>query len=191
MKRELITIAGSLGAGKSSTAKKVAQALGFRHFSSGDLFRKIAAERGESVEATNLSAEVQKDIDFKVDNLLKKMGRTEEKLVIDSRMAWHWMPDSFKVFLALDTDSAAERIFNDVQSKRRLSEDASTLSDVRTSIERRFASEQKRYLALYGVDPTDPNNFDLVINTKENSLDAVVDTVLKAYAVWRESKAHI
>ena len=191
MKRELITIAGSLGAGKSSTAKKVAQALGFRHFSSGDLFRKIAAERGESVEATNLSAEVQKDIDFKVDNLLKKMGRTEEKLVIDSRMAWHWMPDSFKVFLALDTDSAAERIFNDVQSKRRISEDASTLSDVRTSIERRFASEQKRYLALYGVDPTDPNNFDLVINTKENSLDAVVDTVLKAYAVWRESKAHI
>ena len=191
MKRELITIAGSLGAGKSSTAKKVAQALGFRHFSSGDLFRKIAAERGESVEATNLSAEVQKDIDFKVDNLLKKMGRTEEKLVIDSRMAWHWMPDSFKVFLALDTDSAAERIFNDVQSKRRISEDASTLSDVRTSIERRFASEQKRYLALYGVDPTDPNNFELVINTKENSLDAVVDTVLKAYAVWRESKAHI
>jgi len=191
MKRELITIAGSLGAGKSSTAKKVAQALGFRHFSSGDLFRKIAAERGESVEATNLSAEVQKDIDFKVDNLLKKMGRTEEKLVIDSRMAWHWMPDSFKVFLALDTDSAAERIFNDVQSKRRISEDASTLSDVRTSIERRFASEQKRYLGLYGVDPTDPNNFDLVINTKENSLDAVVDTVLKAYAVWRESKAHI
>ena len=191
MKRELITIAGSLGAGKSSTAKKVAQELGYRHFSSGDLFRKIAAERGESVEATNLSAEVQKDIDFKVDNLLKEMGRTEEKLVIDSRMAWHWMPDSFKVFLALDTDSAAERIFNDVQSKRRLSEDASTLSDVRTSIERRFASEQKRYLALYGVDPTDPNNFDLVINTKENSLDAVVDTVLKAYAVWRESKAHI
>jgi len=191
MKRELITIAGSLGAGKSSTAKKVAQELGYRHFSSGDLFRKIAAERGESVEATNLSAEVQKDIDFKVDNLLKEMGRTEEKLVIDSRMAWHWMPDSFKVFLTLDTDSAAERIFNDVQSKRRLSEDASTLSDVRTSIERRFASEQKRYLALYGVDPTDPNNFDLVINTKENSLDAVVDTVLKAYAVWRESKAHI
>ena len=191
MKRELITIAGSLGAGKSSTAKKVAQELGYRHFSSGDLFRKIAAERGESVEATNLSAEVQKDIDFKVDNLLKEMGRREEKLVIDSRMAWHWMPDSFKVFLTLDTDSAAERIFNDVQSKRRLSEDASTLSDVRTSIERRFASEQKRYLALYGVDPTDPNNFDLVINTKENSLDAVVDTVLKAYAVWRESKAHI
>ena len=191
MKRELITIAGSLGSGKSSTAKAVAKALGYRHFSSGDLFRTIAAERGESVEATNLSAEEQKDIDYKVDHLLQEMGRTEEKLVVDSRMAWHWMPDSFKVFLALDPESAAERIFNDVQEKRRLSEDASSLEDVRASIERRFASEQKRYFALYGVDPTDPKNFDLVVNTKENDLDTVITIVLQGYDEWRKMGADI
>src|SRR3989344_3209899 len=175
MKPELITIAGSLGAGKSSTAKAVALALGYRHFSSGDLFRKIAAERGESVEATNLSAEVQKDIDYKVDKLLQEMGRTEQKLVVDSRMAWHWMPESFKVFLALDTDSAAERIFSDVQKKNRVSEDAASLEDVRASIKRRFVSEQKRYLTLYDVDPTDAENFDLIIDTKVNGLEAVID----------------
>ena len=83
MKRDVITIAGSLGSGKSSTAKAVAAALGFRHFSSGDLFRRIAAERGESIEAMNISAEVQRDIDLKVDNLLQDMYRKEEKLTID------------------------------------------------------------------------------------------------------------
>ncbi len=187
MKRELITIAGSLGSGKSSTAKEVARILGFKHFSSGDLFRKIAAERGESVEATNLSAEEQKDIDFKVDGLLRDMGESESKLVVDSRMAWHWMPDSFKVFLSLDADSAAKRIFNDVREKRRVSEDASTLAEVRASIERRFASEQKRYMALYNVDPTDSKNFDLCIDTKDNSLENVVRVLLERYSLWRRT----
>ena len=114
MKSEIITIAGSLGSGKSSTARAVAAALGFCHFSSGDLFRRLAAERGESIEAMNISAEAQRDIDLKVDNLLQEMSRTDTKLVIDSRMAWHWMPHSFKVFLVLDPDTAAERIFDQI-----------------------------------------------------------------------------
>lgn len=187
MKKELITIAGSLGAGKSSTAKAIAKALGYQHFSSGDFFRQIAAKRGESVEATNLSAEMQKDIDHEVDDLLKQMGKEKSTLVIDSRMAWHWMPDSFKVFLDLDADSAAQRIFQDVLQKSRVSEDAKTVKDVRASIERRFASEQKRYLSLYGVNPTDRKNFDLVINTKDNDLTAVVNIVLQKYNEWLKS----
>lgn len=181
MTREIITIAGSLGSGKSSTAKAVALALSYRHFSSGDLFRKIAAQRGESVEAMNLSAETQKDIDYRVDELLRKMYQNDSKMVIDSRMAWHWMPESFKVFLDLDPDTAAHRIFDHVQKEGRVSEKAESVDDVRASIERRFTSEQKRYFSLYGVNPTDPKNFDLVISTKENDLKTVIAMVLSAY----------
>lgn len=76
MKKELITIAGSPGSGKSSTAKALAAALQYRHFSSGDLFRQLAAERGESIEAMNISAEVQRDIDLSVDKLLQDKYRT-------------------------------------------------------------------------------------------------------------------
>jgi CMP/dCMP kinase len=191
MKRDVITIAGSLGSGKSSTAKAVAAALGFRHFSSGDLFRRIAAERGESIEAMNISAEVQRDIDLKVDNLLQDMYRKEEKLTIDSRMAWHWMPGSFKVFLVLDRDTAAERIFNDLQGGGRASEDAGSVEEVRGSIDRRFASEQKRYAGLYGVNPTDPLNFDIVINTRHNDLATVTSIVLAAYRVWRAAESDV
>lgn len=185
MKKDVITIAGSLGSGKSSTAKAVASALGFRHFSSGDLFRRIAAERGESIEAMNISAEAQRGIDLKVDNLLRDMYPKEEKLTIDSRMAWHWMPGSFKVFLVLDPDTAAERIFNDLQAGGRTSEDAKSVEEVRNSIDRRFASEQKRYAGLYGVNPIDPLNFDIVINTRHNDLKTVTSIVLAAYRAWR------
>src|SRR6516164_8243705 len=134
MKKEIITVAGSPGAGKSSTAKAVASALGFRHFSSGDRFRQLAAARGESIEAMNISAEVQRDIDLEVDQLLQRMHRTEQQLVIDSRMAWRWMPQSFKVFLVLDPDTAAERIFAHLQQEGRLREAAQSVREVRESV---------------------------------------------------------
>jgi len=185
MKRQIITIAGMLGSGKSSTARAVASALGFQHFSSGDLFRQLAVERGESIEAMNISAEVQRDIDLKVDDLLQQKYRTEERLVIDSRMAWHWMPLSFKVFLVLDPRTAAERIFNHLQDEGRMSEAAASVKEVRNSIDRRFASEQKRYAALYGVNATDPLNFDIIINTKYNDLKTVTAIVAAAYHTWR------
>lgn len=181
MKKSIITISGSLGSGKSSTAKGVAAALGYRHFSSGDLFRKIAKERGLSIEAINLTAEQQTEIDYKVDELLQKMGREEDKLVIDSRLAWHWMSDSFKVFLTLDTATAAERIFMHIQEQGRVSENASSADEVKRSIESRAASERKRYYNLYQLDPTDPAHFDLVIDTKENDLKTVTAMVLDAY----------
>jgi CMP/dCMP kinase len=191
MKKKIITIAGSLGSGKSSTAKAVAAVLGFRHFSSGDLFRQIAAERGESIEAMNISAEVQRDIDLKVDYLLQHMYQTEEKLVIDSRMAWHWMPGSFKVFLVLDPDTAAQRIFNHLRAEGRTSEDARSVEEVRHSVDRRFASEQKRYAGLYGVNPTHPSNFDIAINTKHNDLETVTEILLAAYRAWQATEKNL
>jgi CMP/dCMP kinase len=187
MKRKIVTVAGSPGSGKSSTAKAVAAALGFQHFSSGDLFRQLAAERGESIEAMNISAEVQRNIDLDVDQLLQEKYRREDRLVIDSRMAWKWMPQSFKIFLVLDPDTAAARIFDNLQKEGRQSEDASSVAEVRASIERRFASEQRRYLALYGVNPTDPLNFDLVINTRHNNLETVTAIVIAAFAAWRSA----
>jgi CMP/dCMP kinase len=189
MTREIITVAGSPGSGKSSTAKAAAAALGFRHFSSGDVFRQLAAARGQSIEAMNISAEIQRDIDLQVDQRLQEMYRTEKKLVIDSRMAWRWMPQSFKVFLVLDPRTAAERIFNSLGEEGRESEQATSVEEVHASIDRRFASEQKRYRALYNVDPTDPLNFDLVINSRHNDLRTVTAIVLAAYQAWRASKA--
>ena len=188
MKKAIITIAGSLGSGKSSTAKALAQALGFKHYSSGDLFRKMATERGVSVEAINQTAEVQKDLDHRVDEWLQELYKTEEGFVVDSRMAWHWMPDSFKVFLTLDSDTAASRIFAQIQNGGRVSEHADSQDEVRASIERRLASEQKRYFDLYGVDPRDPKNFDLVIDTKDGDLASVTKLALDAYEKWRSSE---
>lgn len=183
-KKQIITIAGSLGSGKSSTGKALAAALGFKHYSSGDLFRKMAAERGVSIEAINQTAEIQKDLDHKVDEWLRELYRTEQRFVVDSRMAWHWMPESFKLFLALDQETAAMRILSHIKEESRVSEHASSVEDVRASIDRRFASEQRRYLDLYGVNPTDTLNFDMILTTKQNDLQTVTNIALVSFKAW-------
>lgn len=186
-KKKIITVAGSVGSGKSSTARKVAEVLAYEHFSSGDLFRKIARDRGLSIEALNVTAEEQQDIDYEVDRLLQKIGKEKHHLVIDSRLAYHWIPESFKVFLALDRDTAAERIFNQLQNEGRASEYALSVEEVRGNIGIRVESERKRYHALYTIDVTDTSPFDLVIDTKTNRLDEVVEQVVAAYKNWKEN----
>jgi cytidylate kinase len=55
---------------------------------------------------------------------------------------------------------------------------------VRASIDRRSASERKRYGALYRVDVADPLNFDIVVNTKQNDLATVTRIVRAAFRAW-------
>lgn len=182
IKKEIITIAGRPGSGKSSTAKAVAAALGFEHFSSGDLFRAISKENGIDVLQANLSAEANADIDRQVDGRLQEIYASQEQLVLDSRTAWHWMPGSFKVFLDLDLHTAAERILEDTDDARLASEHVQRDPDEYAALlQRRLESESRRYKALYGIDPYVMSNYDLVIDTAANNLEQVCQKVLAGY----------
>lgn len=183
-KKHIITIAGLPGSGKSSAAAGVAKELGYEHFSSGDLFRKMAAERGISIEEMNVTAEKQKEIDLSVDALLRSLGTEKQNIVIDSRTAFHWIPDSFKVFLRLDLAVAAERIFAQVSAGARLSQDAASISQTLENTVRRVESEKKRFSDLYAIDFTDIKNYDLIVDTGANDLPAVISTIVEAFHQW-------
>lgn len=180
MQKRIITICGLPGSGKSSTAFGVAQALGYKHFSSGDLFRAMAKERGISIEEINKRAELEQEIDHATDERLRQMA-DDDQLVIDSRMAWHWMPRSFKVFLKINPKLAAERTFEHMQEKGRVSQDANSAEEVYRKTVERMASEVNRYKQLYNVDYTDESNFDLVIDTAKHPLAEVINMVISKY----------
>jgi cytidylate kinase len=185
MKKEIITICGGLGSGKSSTAKKVAEVLGFQHFSSGDFFRQVGLELGLSINELNKVAETDKKIDEMTDQKLRDM-RDKEKVVIDSRTAYHWIPESFKIYLDLPQEIAKDRILNNIkENKLRMeSEQISSSEEAYKKIQERFESEQKRYWDLYKIDNTKKNNFDLIIDTNENNLEQVVDIIVSEYKKW-------
>lgn len=180
MQKRIITICGLPGSGKSSTAIGVATELGYKHFSSGDLFRAMAKVRGISVEEINKKAELEQEIDHAVDERLRQMA-DDDQLVIDSRMAFYWMPKSFKVFLKIDPHLAAERTFKHMQESGRASQSGSSVEEVYQKTLARTASEIKRYATLYQVNYTDESNFDLVVDTAQHPLDKVVQIIIREY----------
>ena len=183
-RKHIITISGKPGSGKSTTAVEVAKLLGFAHFSSGDFMRAIARKRNVTLVELNVLAETDTSIDAEVDEALQALNE-RENIVIDSRLAFHWIPDSFKVYLDLEVDIAAARIFKDMDQKRIDSgEEAGTPSEVAEMINKRLNSERKRYEKLYGINPYHTAHFDLVINTERNNPATVALKVYDTYNDW-------
>jgi len=191
-KKHIITIAGRLGSGKSSTAKMLAQALGYEHYSTGDFMRSIAEKRGLSLMELSKIAEGDPSIDKELDDKNVEIGKMEN-IIIDTRLGFHFIPNSFKVFLELDPSVAAERILEDKKvNPNRHKEDTNgfdTKELILKSIEERSKSERLRYKTLYGIeDFTDPKHFDLIINTGENHLEEVSAKIAEEYEKWLNEK---
>ena len=185
-KKQIITIAGMLGSGKSSTAKQVAAELGFTHYSAGDLMRQIGKEQGiEDIRAFNLASEGKEDFDRQVDERTKKLGEDDEKIVFDGHMSWHFVPQSFRVFLDIDPLIAAQRVLAGMDHNRRVSEHIpDSPEEYAALLEERRQSNMRRYRQLYDVNPYSPEHFDLVISTESNSLEDVVKEVIEKYRIW-------
>ena len=114
-----ITITGKLGSGKSTVAKKLVERYGFEIFSTGAILRAAAAERGMDLLELNKELNSKLDSDRSMDDLIDNTTirvaaeRKNDKLIFDSRMAWHFVPGAFKVFVTVDPRVAAERVMKD------------------------------------------------------------------------------
>lgn len=192
-KRHIITISGKPGSGKSSTADKVAEMLGYARFSSGDIVRQLLRERNMTLQEFNEQAKTEHSLDTAIDQQLRDL-RDREDIVIDSRLGFYWLPESFKVYLDLDMDVASARIYSDMQSNKKRAQGAGLMRDlgeVTWSVRKRMQEERNRYRSLYGIDPYDKAHFDLVVNTSRHSPQTVALTVFDEYRKWLKSKTWV
>jgi CMP/dCMP kinase len=190
-KKHIITISGKPGSGKSSTADKVAEMLGYSRYSSGDMVRNILAREGMTLAEYNERANSDHALDEKVDEMLRNL-RNKQDVVIDSRLGFYWIPESFKVYLDLDIQVATVRIFKDAvsnQGRTKGGEFANSLDIVAKQVKARMETEQRRFKEMYGVDPYNEEHFDLVIDTSRHSPQTVALTVFDTYRRWLKTKA--
>lgn len=191
MKRKhIITISGKPGSGKSSTADKVAELLSYTRHSSGDMVRQVLAKKHMTLEEYNARAKDEHALDEEVDEQLRAL-REKKDIVVDSRLGFYWIPESFKVYLDLDIELATARIFKDSisNSMRGAVEFKSTsLSDVAKQVRDRMMTEQDRFRKLYGVDPYDKSHFDLIIDTSRQNPQSVAIAVFDAYREWLDTE---
>ena len=109
------------------------------------------------------------------------MGEEHDDFVMDARLAWHFIPQSIKMFLDVGLEVAAARIFGD----RRGSEVENVdLVATRAAVQSRLESESSRYRDYYGIDWLDPRHFDLTVDTSSLSVSEVV-AVIEEYLARR------
>lgn len=178
-----ITITGDPGSGKSTFARTVAGLTGFRLITTGNIFRELAEAKGISLAALNELAETQAEIDRQVDDYLQSLNGGTEDIVLDSRMAWHFVKNSLKIRLTVAPDVAVARIFRDDAMLREKFKDIDEATD---EVNRRRNSEIARYKSLYGVDIGDPANFDLVIDTSTKGPKDVTTAFETAFAAYKQ-----
>ena len=183
-----ITLSGELGSGKSTVANYLISKMPFRIVSAGLLFRQLAAKHGMSAKEFNEFIENDPKYDHYVDDTMAELGRTDEKIIFDSRMAWHFVPSSFKIYLYVDVDTATERIFND---KGRVSESYSDKETARQEIIDRRKSELLRYQNFYHCNLDDYSNYDLIVDTSHATIDEVNALVFNSFQAFNEGKEYI
>lgn len=182
--KEKISLAGDLGSGKSTVADILISRLGAEYYSTGAIVRSIAEKHGMSVVELNVYMETHPEIDHEIDDGLRALGDVDKLLVIDSRMAWHFTPGTFRIYLSVDIETSAWRIMN----ANRCGEHASTIEDTIKETRARRESEKKRYMTQYGVDIKDLTNYSLIVDTTSATPTEVAERIIASFEEWKRDK---
>lgn len=177
-KYPLITISGPPASGTSTLSSQLEEKLNFELINGGDIFRQIAKDRDMSVGELNEYAKSTDKIDKELDSRLKEIiinhlsreRKPEGKgLIIESRLAaWHAEGDAtLSIYLTAPAKIRAERTSN--------------RKETASALKQREKAEQERYEKYYGIDVTDKTVYDVIINTKDNSIQDTVDEALSAF----------
>ena len=210
IKNKIITISGEPVSGKSTVVKKLKEkyeSMGYNvHvISTGHVFREVIMQgylimypdrknaNLADVQADEAFAHKRNEIDKLVDEEMRKKGieinsqeRPNDVYIIDSRLAWHNIPTSYAIRLTVDEKIAGKRAFED---ETRGPEDRyKTVEDAIQKTRERKLGEIKRYKERYGIDLSDPQNYDLIVDTAYSNTEELADIIVAGEESYRTGK---
>lgn len=182
--KHIISLAGDLASGKGTVSKIIAERLNYGIYKNGEYFRKLAKEMNMDVTSFNIYVKDHPEIDRQIENSATLYAKEHDEFIIDARLGWYAVPESYKVYLKVDTKVAAERAFNDVN--RKATESFESIEEQEHDLIRRYNLENERYFELYGVHKEDMSNYDLVVDTTMLTPEEVANKIIEDYKSWLE-----
>ena len=183
-----ISITGDLGSGKSTVAKEICQKLNFKYLSTGLIQRQLGQERGMNTLEFNKFATNNKEIDDYIDQKLRDINDQEESYILDSRLGWYFVKNSFKVYLMALDEVAASRVLVD---GKRVGEPLAI--DIKAKVDdlrERRKIESERFEMFYGIKQNIYNDFDAIVDTSSASISEVTALVLSLFEKHKDKEEY-
>lgn len=168
----LITLYGEGGEGKGTIGLILANHLGYRFVSVGGLMRAKAQQLNLTFE--ELEERMRHDhgeTDHWLDDETKRIGDEENNVVVDGRLAWHFIPQSIKIKLVCVDKVRFERL-----AKR----DKIDIETAKLFAETRQMMYRARYKAQYGIENLgQDSDFDVTFDTTNLVPEKTADLILE------------
>jgi cytidylate kinase len=172
----VITVSGLHGTGKSTHAKRLADTLGLRYLSAGTVFRRMAEERGITLEEMSKMAEDDPEFDKLIDERTKEESVKGGVVVDASLSSWMVEDADIKIHLTSPLKARIRRI-----AKR----DRLTFKEAREATLLREEIERERFKRYYEIDITDLSIYDLILNTELFNSDGTARILKKVVEEYR------
>lgn len=183
----IITLNGRPGAGKSTVAHALAKRLGYHVLDVGQLRRREAKRRNLTLAAFNAWSEKHPEAgDRAFDRALVRAARRQKRVIITSRTAFHFLPESFKVYLHVAPREGARRSLEDHHDRINEVGERPTIASILRLHRQRILSDTRRYQKLYGVNIFLRRNYDFILDTSRIPIPRMVQAVARAYRAWQE-----
>jgi cytidylate kinase len=167
----IITISGRPGSGKSTLGRLLSAKLNIPFFSMGEIRRHYAVEHGMTINDLNERAEKDPSSDHQVDEFQRRLPEKHPSFIVDSRLGYHFLPQSVKIFIKVPREIAAKRIFE----RRRESEAWASVEDGIEALKQREESDKHRYKHLYNIEhPPSMEHYDLVLDSTTTEADQLL-----------------
>lgn len=176
-----ITITGDIGSDVLAVAQLLADKLGYEVIDTEQLYRKYVEEKKRKGLSQNQLDD--KSIAEHIYAELEQLGKTKTDCIFAARLAWHFVPNSYKVYLRINPVTGAKHAYI---GERKCEE---RIDWVRAYVfnKRRKAIELKRYKTMYGIaDSFGYKQSDAIVYIGQRSAEETANCVLQAY----ENKEH-
>lgn len=174
----IITIGGNMGAGKSTVAPLLADALQYKHVYMGGIFRMMAQQKMLTIEAFYKELEKNPDLERSVDAEQIELMKENDDIIVQGRNSFFFAKQSGKayinIFFAVDPTIGAQRKIDEGIYPKKTAEEVIAIH------QHREAEERKHYKSLYDIeDHLDPKNYSFIIDTSHITANETLQQILE------------